>query len=523
MAIRSPYPDVDVPDVSLTEFLFGAGPGDHADKTALVDGTTGTAMTFGDLHTAVHGVAAGLHARGARTGDVIGLVGANSPEWVLAFHGALRANATVTTANPLYTAGELANQFADSGARFVITAAALRDKVVAAAAKAGIGPDAVFTLEPADGHRSLADLAAERGAPPAPVTGGGGTAVLPYSSGTTGRAKGVVLTHLNLVANVLQFDRMVSSTRGSAQLAVLPLFHIYGMTVLMNHCLHTRAPLTTMPRFELAEMLRLVREHRVRKLYVAPPTVLALAKDELVDSYDLSSLEIVFSGAAPLDGELGKALTERLGCAVVQGYGMTEMSPVSHAVPEDRLDLDPASCGVPLPGVECRLVDPATGADVGPGERGELWVRGPNVMSGYLNNAAATAETLDADGYLHTGDVATITADGVLTIVDRVKELIKYKGYQVPPAELEALLLTHPAVDDAAVIGIRDDHGEEVPKAFVVRRAGSELSPDAVLAYVAERIAPHKKVRAVEFVDVIPKSAAGKILRNQLRTRPPRE
>ncbi|MBQ0925507.1 AMP-binding protein [Saccharopolyspora endophytica] len=517
MPMRSPYPDVDVPDVSLTEFLFGTGVGNHAEATALVEGTTGDAMTFGQLHAAVEGVAAGLHAWGVRAGDVIALVGSNSPRWVLAFHSALRANTTVTTCNPLYTTGELANQLTDSGAAFVITEGKLREKVVEAAAKAGLDPDSVFTLDSTDGHTSLAELAAGGGEAPAPVTGAEGTAVLPYSSGTTGRAKGVVLTHRNLVANVLQFDRMVTSTRGSAQLAVLPLFHIYGMTVLMNHCLHTRAPLITMPRFDLAEMLRLVDEHRVRKLYVAPPTVLALAKDRLVDSYDLSSVEMVFSGAAPLDGDLGRALTDRLGCAVLQGYGMTEMSPVSHAIPEDRLDLDPASCGFALPGIEHRLVDPATGEDVGPGGRGELWVRGPNVMSGYLNNAEATAQTLDADGYLHTGDVATATPEGVITIVDRVKELIKYKGYQVPPAELEAVLLTHPAVEDAAVIGVCDARGEEVPKAFVVRSDGSALSADDVITYVADRIAPHKKVRAVEFVDAIPKSASGKILRNQLR------
>ncbi|MFR9730690.1 AMP-binding protein [Saccharopolyspora sp. MS10] len=517
MSIRSPFPDVEVPDVALPTFLFGAGPGPDPAAPAIIDGPTGEVLSAGQLHAAVERVAAGLHALGVRPGDVLGLVGPNSPRWVLGFHGALRANATVTTANPLYTTEELARQFADSGARFVLTAAALRDKVVEAAAAAGLDASSVLTLEPADGHRCLDDLRETGGAAPELVVGSGDTAVLPYSSGTTGRAKGVVLTHRNLIANVLQFDRTVSATRGSAQLAVLPLFHIYGMTVLMNHCLHTRAPLATLPRFDLAEMLRLIAEHRVRKLYVAPPTVLALAKDELIDSYDLSSLEIVFSGAAPLDGDLARALTARLGCAVVQGYGMTEMSPVSHAVPEDRLDLDPASSGVALPGVEWRLVDPVTGQDVGPGERGELWVRGPNVMAGYLNNPEATAETLDADGYLHTGDIATASAEGALTIVDRVKELIKYKGYQVPPAELEALLLTHPGLDDAAVVGVRDEHGEEVPKAFVVRRAGDEPTAAEVIAYVAERVAPHKKVRAVEFLDAVPKSASGKILRNQLR------
>jgi acyl-CoA synthetase (AMP-forming)/AMP-acid ligase II len=246
----------------------------------------------------------------------------------------------------------------------------------------------------------------------------------------------------------------------------------------------------------------------------------ALAKHPIVDQYDLSCIDVIFSGAAPLDAELGHAVAKRLGCTVLQGYGMTELSPVSHCIPDDRPDMDLNSCGVALPNIECKLIDPETGQEVGPGERGELCVKGPNVMSGYLNNPEATAITLDDEGYLHTGDVATVTDEGVFTIVDRVKELIKYKGYQVPPAELESLLLTHDKVADAAVIGVRDADGEEVPKAFVVRQEnGADLTAEDVMTFVAERIAPHKKVRVVEFIEQIPKSASGKILRKDLRAR----
>jgi acyl-CoA synthetase (AMP-forming)/AMP-acid ligase II len=199
---------------------------------------------------------------------------------------------------------------------------------------------------------------------------------------------------------------------------------------------------------------------------------------------------------------------------------MTELSPVSHCMPDDRPDIDLNSSGCALPNIVCKLVDPETGQEVAPGGRGELWVKGPNVMSGYLNNAEATAITLDAEGYLHTGDVAEVTDEGVFSIVDRVKELIKYKGYQVPPAELEALLLTHEKVADVAVIGVKDAEGEEVPKAFVVRQeSGADLTAEEVMAFVAERIAPHKKIRVVEFIDQIPKSASGKILRKDLRAR----
>jgi acyl-CoA synthetase (AMP-forming)/AMP-acid ligase II len=303
-------------------------------------------------------------------------------------------------------------------------------------------------------------------------------------------------------------------------LAVLPFFHIYGMTVMMNQGLHKRATVVTMPRFDLQEFLRVISEYRVGRVYIAPPVAVALAKHPIVDQYDLSCIDVIFSGAAPLDAELGHAVAKRLGCTVLQGYGMTELSPVSHCMPDDRPDLDLNSCGFAIPSVVSKLVDPETGEEVGPGERGELWVKGPNVMAGYLNNPEATAITLDDEGYLHTGDVATVTEEGVFTIVDRVKELIKYKGYQVPPAELEALLLTHDKIADAAVIGVRDAEGEEVPKAFVVRQENAtDLTAEDVMAYVAERIAPHKKVRAVEFIDQIPKSASGKILRKDLRAR----
>jgi acyl-CoA synthetase (AMP-forming)/AMP-acid ligase II len=242
----------------------------------------------------------------------------------------------------------------------------------------------------------------------------------------------------------------------------------------------------------------------------------ALAKHPMVDQYDIDCVELVFSGAAALDAELGHAVGKRLNCSVLQGYGMTELSPVSHAMPQDRPEMDLSSIGVALPSVECKLVDPETGEE---GSRGELWVRGPNVMREYLNNPEATAETLDADGFLHTGDVATVTDEGVFHIVDRVKELIKYKGYQVPPAELEALLLTNDGIADAAVIGVKDAEGEEIPEAFVVLQQGAQLSGDDVMGFVAERIAPHKKVRVVEFIDQIPKSASGKILRKDLRAR----
>jgi len=307
-----------------------------------------------------------------------------------------------------------------------------------------------------------------------------------------------------------------------AVLALLPFFHIYGLTVLLNIALKLRARLVTMPKFDLAEFLRIIQDQKLTYLFIAPPVALALAKHPLIDQYDLSSVHTVFSGAAPLDEELGKAVATRLNTRVRQGYGMSELSPVSHAIPFDRDDIPLSSVGLPLANTVNKLVDPATEAEIdlpteGLSEPGELWVKGPNVMAGYLNNPTATAETLDDDGFLHTGDIAVVDSEGVVYIVDRLKELIKYKGYQVPPAELEALLLTHPDIADAAVIGVHDEDGEEVPKAFVVLQDNASLDEAAVMAFVSERVSPHKKVRKVEFIATVPKSAAGKILRKDLR------
>lgn len=284
-----------------------------------------------------------------------------------------------------------------------------------------------------------------------------------------------------------------------------------------------------MAKFDLVEFLENIQNYKVTYAFIAPPVAVALAKHPIIDNYDLSSLHTMLSGAAPLDDELGKAVAKRLNLHMLQGYGMSELSPVSHLIPVDSqavlgLDEPPlSSVGWPIPNSENKIVDPATGEEFtvpseGLSEPGELWVRGPNVMLGYLNNEQATNDTIDADGFLHTGDMAQLDADGSVYIVDRLKELIKYKGYQVPPAELEALLLTHPKIADTAVIGvIEEESGEEIPKAFVVKQSDVELTEAEVIDFVAAKVAPHKKVRAVEFIEVIPKSASGKILRKDLR------
>ncbi len=531
MAMASRFPDVEIPELPVPQFVL-AGVAERADRPALIDGLTGETMTHGQLAAHVDRLAAALQARGLGKGDVVAVFSPNTIWYPVVFHGIAAAGCVVTPVNALYTPEEIAFQLRDSGARMLITVSPFLDRALAAVQKSPV--DEVVVLDGAQGHPSLRDLLSTD-APAAQVDIDPATdlVTLPYSSGTTGLPKGVMLTHRNLVANVAQCRPLFDLHEGDERvIAVLPFFHIYGLTVLMNQGLAWGCSVVTLPRFDLEQFLRTIADQRVTRAYVAPPILVALAKHPLVDSFDLSSLRTITSGAAPLAESLAHAVETRLrrgaadGVVVSQGYGMTELSPVSHTTPETGHEPPGAgptpkgSVGYAIPNTECRLVDPATGTDAAPGERGELWVRGPQVMAGYLNNPQATADTLDDEGWLHTGDVAVVDDEGRYTVVDRVKELIKYKGYQVAPAELEAVLLGHPEISDTAVIGVKDeDSGEELPKAFVVRTPGSSIGAADVQAFVAERVAPHKKIRLVEFIDAVPKSAAGKILRKDLKAR----
>ena len=282
----------------------------------------------------------------------------------------------------------------------------------------------------------------------------------------------------------------------------------------MNGVLAEGCAVVTMPRFDLPQALGLIGEHNVTYFYAVPPMVLALAKHPVVDEFDLSSIKVIFSGAAPLGGDLSDEAAARVGCEVTQGYGMTELSPITHATIPGQSK--PGSVGITMANTRVRIVN-EVGEDQGLDSEGELWIQGPQVMKGYLNNDVATAETIDSDMWLHTGDVARIDSDGHVYIVDRVKELIKYKGFQVPPAELEALLLTHPAVADAAVIGVEDVEAGELPKAFIVLKPGAEATSTDIMDFANSQVSSYKKVRLLDFIDEIPKSASGKILRRFLR------
>ncbi|HEX5166818.1 MAG TPA: AMP-binding protein [Thermomicrobiales bacterium] len=510
--LRSPYPDVTYPDSALTPFIL-RNAAQLGDKPAIIDGPTGRVMTYSQLAENIRARAAGLAGAGLAKGDVLTIYAPNDPEYAVAFHAIISIGAIVSTANPLLTAGELGAQLIDANARYLLTVPGLLDAARSAAATAGIPDDRIFVFGEADGVRSLASLSIPGTRPPQVAIDPEDIAVLPYSSGTTGLPKGVMLTHRNLVAQdaqlasegeVIQHDDVV--------IAVLPFFHIYGMSVIMNHGISQGATLVTMPRFDLPQFLQLIQDHRVTRAFLVPPIVLALAKHPIVENYDLSSLQVIFCGAAPLGADLSQAAASRLDCIIKQGYGLTETSPVTHLTPDAQVK--DGKIGLLVASTEALIVDIETLLPLGRDQEGEVWVRGPQIMRGYLNRPEATAVTIVDGGWLRTGDIGSVDADGYFTIVDRLKELIKYKGYQVAPAELEAVLLSHPSVADAAVIGSPDEECGEVPKAFVVCK--EEINATDLLEYVAAHVAPYKKIRLLDFVESVPKSASGKILRRML-------
>ncbi len=508
----SPYPPVPDPGGTITERVFRDHAG-HEGDPALIDGPTGRVLTFGALREGVMRFAGGLAQRGYGPGAVVAILAPNIPEYATVFHAVAWAGGTLTTINPTYTPAEVRHQLTDSGAQLLVTIPQFLD--TAKDSVAGTGVREIAVLGEAAGALPLAELMGAPQAMQAPVDRESHAMVLPYSSGTTGLPKGVMLSHRNLVMNVEQAIGAVRLERGERTVAFLPFFHIYGQTVFLNLCLARGTVPVTMPRFELPEFLRLVSEHGTSRVWCVPPVALALAKHPLVDEFDLSALRHVCSAAAPADATLTEAVASRLGTKAAQAYGMTELSPISHISPDDAAK--PGSSGVAVPSTECRIVDPETGEDRARGEQGELWVRGPQVMLGYHNRPDATAATITPDGWLRTGDIALIDGDGHLFIRDRVKELIKVKGFQVAPAEVEAVLVSHPGVADAGVIGAPDADAGEVPIAFVVRAPGAVPDELELRAHCEERLAHYKHPREFRFVEAIPKSASGKILRRVLR------
>jgi acyl-CoA synthetase (AMP-forming)/AMP-acid ligase II len=478
------------------------------DKPALI-GADGTVRTYRELWSNARKVARFLQDHGIEKGDKVGVFSPNHVDYASVFYGALLTGATVTTLNPLYREREIEHQLDDAEAVALFVFSLMAAPVEAARPNL----PRLRHVWPIDGLSDLLGGVSEEYRP-VEINAREDVAVLPYSSGTTGLPKGVMLTHHNIASNVKQGQATEQVTPDAVSLCTLPFFHIYGMTVLMSTGLAMGTTGIVMMRFDVEQMMALVGKYRMTNLYLAPPAVLAMANVPDPSRFDTSSLRVVVSGAAPLPVEVAERVRSTYGCLVAQGYGMTETSPTTNTNPLDRIKIE--SCGPPVADTFEKIVSLETGKELAAGEVGEVAVRGPQVMKGYWKRPEETRGCLSEDGWLLTGDIGWLDEDGYLYILDRKKEMIKYKGYQVAPAELEAILHEHPAVQDAAVIPKPHLEGGEIPKAFVVLREGFQASPEELMAFVADKVAPYKKIREVEYMTEIPKTLSGKILRRDL-------
>ncbi|KAH8717840.1 Acyl-CoA ligase azaF [Beauveria bassiana] len=538
MPVRSPFPDVEIPSVNVLDYIF-ANPDDVTDKPLWIDADdTAKSLSLRQALSWVKRLGAGLQRLGLQKGDVVMMCSTNHIFVPVLYLGVVGSTCAFTGANPAYTPKEIAYQITNSEAKVILAHPSKVDDVLAAAAEAQFPQDRIFHFSddvsgaagPVQGLRDWTSLLVDDDAAsswtwPSLSAAEARTqlATINYSSGTTGLPKGVCGAHRNLVANVQQLigmrhpNGLTPELERDVWLAFLPLYHAYGQMYTILMAARRHVTVYVMSVFSFERYLQCIERYRPNVLQVVPPIVVMLSKRPEVQKYDLSSVKDLSCGAAPLKVDLQNDVADRFGVNLVQGWGMTELTCAASGLPMDRVDRE-ASCGMLLPSCEAKFLD-EDGREVGVGEPGELFVRGPNVMLGYWRNEKATRETLDDEGWLRTGDVAVYNEQGMLWIVDRKKELIKVNGLQVAPAELESLLLENEHVADAAVVGIELDH-EEFPRAYVQIQDASKgkVQPRDIQDWLAARVAKHKRLAGgVSFVDAVPKLASGKIVRKLLR------
>ncbi|CAN6928832.1 hypothetical protein F2Q69_00047439 [Brassica cretica] len=524
---RSKLPDIYIPNhLPLHDYIF-QNISEFASKPCLINGPTGHVYTYSEVHVASRRIAAGFQKLGVNQNDVVMILLSNCPEFVLSFLAASFRGATATAANPFFTPAEIAKQAKASNSKLIVTESRYVDKIK------DLQNDGVIIVctdeEPSpipEGCLRFTELTQSTEIETVEISSDDVVA-LPYSSGTTGLPKGVMLTHKGLVTSVAQQvdgdNPNLYFHSDDVILCVLPMFHIYALNSIMLCGLRVGASILIMPKFEINLLLELIQRCKVTVAPMVPPIVLAMAKSPETEKYDLSSIRVVKSGAAPLGKELEDAVSAKFPNAKLgQGYGMTEAGPVlamSLGFAKEPFPVKSGACGTVVRNAEMKIIDPDTGDSLSKNKPGEICIRGHQIMKGYLNNPAATSETIDKDGWLHTGDIGLIDDDDELFIVDRLKELIKYKGFQVAPAELEALLTGHQDITDVAVVAMKEEAAGEVPVAFVVKSKDSELSEDDVKQFVAKQVVFYKRINKVFFVESIPKAPSGKILRKDLRAK----
>src|SRR6266566_2125964 len=515
-------PPVDFPDVPYDHLLRLAAER-TPDRPAMI--YHDLILTYREVLSMVNCIANGLHDLGFKKGDRLCLFMTNRPEYTITFFAAASIGVVVSPMNPGYKEREMGYQLENSEARGILIQREFLPLLQSVLSQRAL-PELKHVIVTGEGTpegmpNAVPFAKLMRQSSPKPPKHAHVTAddlvALPYSSGTTGFPKGTMLTHRNLASNNLQFTTALRVNLTDVAMLFLPFYHIYGV-MLTGSFLACGATQVIMERFDLLQSLELCEKHNVTYYFAVPPIVLALANAP-IDLSKLKTVKYIFSGAAPLPLDPARRLHEKSGIQVVQGYGMTEASPLTHAQPGDPALTRIDSVGMPVHNSEQKIVDIETGERELPiGEDGEIIIRGPQIMRGYWKAPEETARAL-RNGWLYTGDIGHVDADGYTYIVDRKKEMIKYKGFGIAPAEIESLLMEHPSVMDAAVIGIPDDEAGELPKGFVVLRKGFDATPDEIIAFVNGKLAGYKKIHYVEFIDAIPKVASGKILRRELKER----
>ncbi|VYS46682.1 unnamed protein product [Arabidopsis thaliana] len=516
---RTPIPLPPNPSLDVTTFISSQA---HRGRIAFIDASTGQNLTFTELWRAVESVADCLSEIGIRKGHVVLLLSPNSILFPVVCLSVMSLGAIITTTNPLNTSNEIAKQIKDSNPVLAFTTSQLLPKISAAAKKLPIVLMDEERVDSVGDVRRLVEMMKKEpsGNRVKERVDQDDTATLLYSSGTTGMSKGVISSHRNLIAMVQTIVNRFGSDDGEQRfICTVPMFHIYGLTAFATGLLAYGSTIIVLSKFEMHEMMSAIGKYQATSLPLVPPILVAMVNgaDQIKAKYDLSSMHTVLCGGAPLSKEVTEGFAEKYPTVkILQGYGLTESTGIGASTDTVEESRRYGTAGKLSASMEGRIVDPVTGQILGPKQTGELWLKGPSIMKGYFSNEEATSSTLDSEGWLRTGDLCYIDEDGFIFVVDRLKELIKYKGYQVAPAELEALLLTHPEITDAAVIPFPDKEVGQFPMAYVVRKTGSSLSEKTIMEFVAKQVAPYKRIRKVAFVSSIPKNPSGKILRKDL-------